>query len=76
MSAAALRPNDGTVKMPVDCPACGTRNRGNAMFCSGCAGQLPGFAPSGPSELERIKSFSAWQLSRDSTRAPLSLIHI
>jgi hypothetical protein len=44
--------------MSVVCEACGTRNRENAMFCSGCAGRLPGFAPSGPSALESMRT---WQ---------------
>ncbi|MDM0078626.1 hypothetical protein QTH90_29760 [Variovorax sp. J2P1-59] len=33
------------------CERCGRSNRAGAMFCIGCAGRLPGFAPSGPSAL-------------------------
>lgn len=31
--------------MTVRCNACGTENRDKAMFCRGCAGKLPAFAP-------------------------------
>jgi hypothetical protein len=33
--------------MPIVCGICGSENRSNAKFCIGCAGRLPGFAPSG-----------------------------
>lgn len=37
------------------CERCGQGNRATAMFCIGCTGKLPGFAPSGPSVLEGMK---------------------
>ncbi|VWX62495.1 conserved hypothetical protein [Burkholderiales bacterium 8X] len=43
------------VLLPVICDQCGTRNRDSAMFCIGCAGRLPAFAPSGPSALEAMR---------------------
>src|SRR5688572_4502485 len=42
--------------MPVVCTACGSKNRENAKFCIGCARQLPGFVPTGPSALEAINT--------------------
>ena len=42
--------------MSVVCGVCGSRNRDKAMFCSGCAGRLPGFAPTGPSALAAVKT--------------------
>jgi hypothetical protein len=42
--------------MSVVCAACKTENRANAMFCLGCAAKLPGFAATGPSALEGMKS--------------------
>ncbi|MDM0032109.1 hypothetical protein QTI33_08155 [Variovorax sp. J22P271] len=44
--------------MPTLCEHCGQSNRATAMFCIGCAGKLPGFAPSGPSALEAMKALS------------------
>ncbi len=38
--------------MSVVCAVCHTENRDNAMFCRGCAGKLPSFAPTGPPALE------------------------
>jgi len=40
------------------CERCGRTNRATAMFCIGCTGKLPGFAPSGPSALEGVKALS------------------
>ena len=40
------------------CDHCGQSNRPTAMFCIGCTGKLPGFAPSGPSALEAAKAMS------------------
>ena len=42
--------------MSVVCAACKTENRDNAMFCLGCAGKLPAFAPTAPSALESMKA--------------------
>ncbi|MDM0014819.1 hypothetical protein QTH87_20415 [Variovorax sp. J22P168] len=42
--------------MPVVCESCGKDNRSSAMFCIGCTGRLPGFAPTGPSALEAMRS--------------------
>jgi hypothetical protein len=42
--------------MSVVCAACKTENRDNAMFCRGCAAKLPGFAATGPSALETMKT--------------------
>jgi len=38
--------------MPIVCGNCGSENRSNAKFCIGCAGRLPGFAPSGAAALQ------------------------
>lgn len=38
--------------MPIVCGICGSENRSNAKFCIGCAGRLPGFAPSGTMALK------------------------
>lgn len=38
------------------CEHCGTANRAGANFCVGCAAQLPGFAPTGPSGLELVRN--------------------
>lgn len=43
--------------MPVVCGICGSSNRSNAKFCSGCASRLPGFAPSGPAALDAPMAF-------------------
>ncbi|MEJ8822167.1 zinc ribbon domain-containing protein [Variovorax humicola] len=40
--------------MSTACPACGTDNRDNAMFCRGCLGKLPAFRPTAPSLLETL----------------------
>ena len=37
------------------CEQCGAANRAHANFCVGCAAQLPGFAPTGPSGLELVR---------------------
>ena len=50
------------------CERCGQTNRANAMFCIGCAGKLPNFAPSGPSALHAVTQ----QEARDRTAQPLS----
>jgi len=42
--------------MPVICATCRTENRDNAMFCRGCAGKLPAFAPTGPAVLQATTS--------------------
>lgn len=39
--------------MPIVCGNCGSENRSNAKFCIGCAGRLPGFAPSGAAALQQ-----------------------
>ena len=41
--------------MTASCEHCGTTNRANANFCIGCAAQLPGFVPTGPSALELLR---------------------
>jgi hypothetical protein len=38
------------------CDQCGQSNRPTAMFCIGCTGKLPSFAPSGPSALEAAQA--------------------
>ena len=58
--------------MSVVCATCGSRNRDKAMFCSGCAGRLPGFMPSGPSALDAVKTGRAAPISPfDAPRSPL-----
>ncbi|HET7837361.1 MAG TPA: hypothetical protein VFL43_16205, partial [Variovorax sp.] len=42
--------------MPVICAACQTENRDAAKFCHGCARKLPGFAATGPSLLDGLRS--------------------
>lgn len=42
--------------MPVICAVCQTENREAAMFCHGCARKLPGFAATGPSLLDGMRS--------------------
>ncbi|MEO5737190.1 MAG: hypothetical protein ABIQ82_07005, partial [Variovorax sp.] len=44
------------VSMAVVCDTCKTYNRDNAMFCRGCAGKLPGFAPTRPSALAALRA--------------------
>ena len=57
--------------MSVVCATCGSRNRDKAMFCSGCAGRLPGFMPSGPSALDAVKPGRAAPISPfDAPRSP------
>ena len=50
------------------CERCGQNNRANAMFCIGCAGKLPNFAPSGPSALQALTQLEG----RGRTEQPLS----
>jgi len=42
--------------MSIVCGNCGSENRENAMFCGGCAGRLPGFAPTGASALDSMRT--------------------
>ena len=58
--------------MSVVCRTCGSRNRDKAMFCSGCAGRLPGFMPTGPSALDAVKTSRAAPISPfDAPMSPL-----
>jgi len=49
----------GEARMTNLCERCGQTNRANAMFCIGCAGKLPNFAPSGPSALHTATPLEA-----------------
>ena len=52
------------------CEQCGAANRSRANFCVGCAAQLPGFAPTGPSGLELVREKQHTRAARPKKHAP------
>ena len=52
------------------CEQCGAANRAHANFCVGCAAQLPGFAPTGPSGLELVLEKQHTRAARPKKHAP------